>query len=61
MKKSLFLLFLVNIIFLLNAQIIQNNYFEHPIHSKFYGYYLPLDFVSSFEETKDYLFSKKFI
>jgi hypothetical protein len=44
---------------LLNAQIIQDNYFKHPIHSKFYGYYLPLEFVNSFEETKDYLFSKE--
>jgi hypothetical protein len=39
----------------------QDNYFKHPIHSKFYGYYLPFDFVSSFEETKDYLFSKNSI
>jgi hypothetical protein len=59
MKKLLFLHFFTNIILLSNAQIIQDNYFKHPIHSKFYGYYLPLDFVNSFEETKDYLFSKE--
>jgi hypothetical protein len=41
--------------------MIQDNYFKHPIHSKFYGYYLPFDFVNSFEETRDYLFSKEFI
>jgi hypothetical protein len=51
----------VNVIFLVDAQIIQDNYFQHPIHSKFYGYYLPLNFVNSFEKTKDYLFSREFI
>jgi hypothetical protein len=43
------------------ASALQDNYFRHPIHSRFYGYYLPLDFVNSFEETKNYLVSKKFI
>ena len=61
MKKLLFLHSFTNIILLLNAQTIQDNYFKHPIHSKFYGYYLPLEFVNSFEETKNYLFSKEFI
>jgi hypothetical protein len=36
------------------AQELNDGYFSHPIKSKFFGYYLPVDFVSAFENTKSY-------
>jgi hypothetical protein len=61
MRKMVFIFIFTNAVLLVNAQTVQDNYFSHPIHSKFYGYYLPLDFVNSFEKTKDFLLSKEFI
>ena len=61
-KILIFLYFFTNIIFPINGQeIIEDNFFRHPIHSRFYGYYLPSDFVNSFEETRNYLLSKELI
>jgi len=61
MKKIIFLFILTNITLLSYAQTKQENYFKYPIHSKFLGYYLPLDFVEAFETSKDWYTTRKYI
>ena len=51
-------------VFPLYAQVLDNNHFTFQLirkNSKFYGYYLPLDFVEAFENSRDWFSSRKYI
>ena len=64
MKRFLSLCLLEIIFFPLYAEVSNNNRFSMELlfkKSKFYGYYLPLDFVESFENTKSWFSSRKYI
>ena len=64
MKKLLFLYLLVFIVFPIYSQILDNGNFTFQMlrrNSKFYGYYLSLDFVEDFEKTRDWFSSRKYI
>jgi len=65
MKKWLLVFILTGfIIFPLNAQIANNGNITMTLlfrNSKFFGYYLPLDFVEAFETSKDWYTSRKYI
>ena len=63
-KRYLSLCLLGIIVFPLYAELSNDNHFSMELlfkKSKFYGYYLPLDFVESFENTKNWFFSRKYI
>ena len=64
MKKYLLLCLLGCFVFPLYAQVLDTNHFTFQFlrkNSKFYGYYLPLDFVESFENSRDWFSSRKYI
>jgi len=50
-----------NVLSLLIAQTGVQNNFTMPPMSRYFGYYLPFDFVISFEETKNYYMSRDYI
>ena len=60
MKRYLFFCLLVFIVFPLYAQM-NNNHFSMQMKSKFYGYYLPLDFIEAFENSRDWFSSRNYI
>ena len=64
MKKILFLYLLVFTIFPIYSQIPDYGYFTFQmirINSRFYGYYLPLEFIEDFEKSRDWFSSRKYI
>ena len=64
MKKYLFFCLLGCIVFPLHSQTLDTNHFTMQLlyrKSKFYGYYLPLDFVEAFENSKDWFSSRKYL
>jgi hypothetical protein len=63
-KRYLFLCFLGCFVFPLYTQVLGDNHFTFQFirkNSKFYGYYLPFDFAESFENSKDWFSSRKYI
>ena len=64
MKKYLFFILVGFIIFPVYAQISNNNHMTMQLlfrNSRFFGYYLPLDFVEAFENSKDWFSSRRYI
>jgi len=64
MKRLLFLYLLVFAIFPIYSQIPDNGYFTFQMirkNSRFYGYYLPLEFIEDFEKSRDWFSSRKHI
>ena len=64
MKRLLFLYLLVFTVFPIYSQILDNGNFTFQMlrrNSRFYGYYLSLDFVQDFEQSRDWFSSRKYI
>jgi hypothetical protein len=64
MKKYLFLNLLVFIVYPIYSQVLDNGHFTFQMirnNSRFFGYYLPLDFVEDFEMSRDWYSSRKYI
>ena len=64
MKRLLFLFLLVFTVFPIYSQILDNGNFTFQMlrrNSRFYGYYLSLDFVQDFEQSRDWFSSRKYI
>jgi len=64
MKKLLFLYLLIFTIFPIYSQSLDNGNFTFQMlrrNSRFFGYYLPLDFVEDFERSRDWFSSRKYI
>ena len=64
MKRYLFIYLLGFIVFPIYSQILDNGHFTFQMlrrNSKFFGYYLPLEFVEGFEKSRDWYSSRKYI
>jgi hypothetical protein len=64
MNRFLFYILFGFIVYPIYSQILDNNHFTMQLlhrNSRFYGYYLPLNFVEDFENTKDWFSSRKYI
>jgi len=64
MKRYLFFNLLLVIVFPLYSQTVNKGHFTFQIlrtNSRFFGYYLPLEFVEDFEKSRDWYSSRKYI
>jgi hypothetical protein len=64
MKKLLFLYLIIFTVFPVYSQILDSGNFTFQMlrrNSRFFGYYLPLEFTEDFEKTRDWFSSRKYI